>query len=252
MTDCEDITVGSFSSSELSCDEVASLGQAAYLVHQRPYRESSVIGEFFTLNYGRLSLLMRGLKRRPHEVLQPFRPLQIEWCGRGSLKILSNWENSGATLALKDKALYCGYYLNELLLRLVPVNEPASELFAFYHHALGVLMSNQNLEPALRMFEKHLLIALGYYFDCSIETDTFAEVDNDGWYRLDIERGEVVRINDTVDRQGQGPDCFLGKTLRCFADDAFDHDPKAVKRLLRYWLSVYLGPKPIQSRALFT
>lgn len=227
--------------------------QPAYLIHQRPYRETSAFGEFITLNSGRVSLLMPGLRKRPGHGLQYFMPIQLQWTERRANRILTDWERVGvgAKEQLSGHGLYCGYYLNELLVRLLPVGESCPELFVFYNHALIELAEATTFEPALRLFEKKLLESLGFYFDCQIVTASQTPVEDAQWYQMDIERGEVW---DVPEGEG-GPGyvgCFSGRALQAFASESFESDPKGVKALARYWLNHYLGRRPLQSRVLFS
>lgn len=143
--------------------------QPAYLLHTYPYKETSLIVEAFTRGFGRVALLARGA-RRPRSamrgVLLSFHPLRLGWTGgvanEASLGNLISAEWSGALQPLAGRALMCGFYVNELLLRLLPRDDPHEALFDFYAEALRGLSAGEGQSSILRGFEKRLLAELGY------------------------------------------------------------------------------------------
>lgn len=138
--------------------------QAAYILHHRPLRETSVIADLLTPDHGRVSVVARGArspKSKTRVLLQPFRPLLVSWVGRGELKTLSGIEEQGLAFALSGLSMGCAYYVNELMLRLAPPFTPLHEAFALYSRTLAVLPGNETPEPLLRQFELELLDSLG-------------------------------------------------------------------------------------------
>src|SRR5438270_11622811 len=138
--------------------------QPAFVLHTYPYRETSLIVEALTADHGRVAMVARGAKRPRSElrgVLQAFQPLTLSWSGVGELKTLMKAEWQGGLPLVGGAALLCGFYLNELLLRLLPREDPHPQLYRDYEAALGVLAGSAELAPALRRFELKLLSELG-------------------------------------------------------------------------------------------
>src|SRR5262249_54147881 len=165
----------------------------AFVLHTHPYRETSLIVEAFTRAFGRVSLLARGARRPASPmrgVLLSFQPLALAWFGKGELRTLSRAEWQGGQPLLRGEGLLCGFYLNELLLRLLPREDPHEALFADYRHALqrlGALAApGADSAPVLRAFEKSLLKELGYAM--TLERDSAgARIDSFKPYRDDTQ-----------------------------------------------------------------
>ncbi|RMG37717.1 MAG: DNA repair protein RecO, partial [Gammaproteobacteria bacterium] len=118
--------------------------QPAYVLHTRRYGESSLIAELITPSQGRHAVLAKGVlsaKASSRAMLQPFQPLLVRWRGRGQLPVLTGCETADAPLALRGRALYCGFYVNELVLRLCERADPHSTLFPVYVACLSALAS---------------------------------------------------------------------------------------------------------------
>ncbi|MDR0564817.1 MAG: DNA repair protein RecO, partial [Azoarcus sp.] len=138
--------------------------QPARVLHTLPWRETSLIAEVFTRNHGRLALVAKGARRPMSEmrgVLMAFQPLLIGWSGAGEVKTLTHGEWRGAHPPLTGRALLCGYYLNELLLKLTAREDPHPALFDAFEATLAALRQEENLPPLLRRFELTLLRELG-------------------------------------------------------------------------------------------
>src|SRR5215813_11172088 len=166
--------------------------QPAFVLHTYPYRETSAIVETFTAGYGRVALVARGAKRTRSElrsVLQAFQPLTLSWSGTGELKTLIRAEWRGVLPLVGGSALLCGFYLNELLLKLVPREDPHPKLFEQYEAALSRLANGAEQAPVLRAFELQLLAELGYALPLTHEVDTGRPVDPEGRYYYAFERG---------------------------------------------------------------
>ena len=185
--------------------------QAAYVLHYTPFRDTSFIVDFFTLEQGRIGLVARGArsaKSRTRALYQPFRPVLVTWiAGKGDLHTLTGIEESGPALDMSNSALACGYYINELVLRLVGKSQAMPELFAHYALALANLSAvsgiggaggggagsgagsgvagsgvSEDIETILRSFELQLLSALGLLPDFTRLADG-GKVDRDQSYR---------------------------------------------------------------------
>ena len=116
--------------------------QPGYVLHTYPYKETSLIVEAFTRAFGRVALLARGA-RRPRSamrgVLLAFHPLRLGWSASAELGNLISAEWAGALQPLAGRGLMCGFYLNELLLRLLPRDDPHEGLFDAYAESLKAL-----------------------------------------------------------------------------------------------------------------
>lgn len=166
--------------------------EPGYVLHTYPYKETSLIVEAFTRRFGRVALLARGA-RRPRSamrgVLLSFHPLRLSWSGASDLATLMSAEWAGGTPLLRGRGLMCGFYVNELLLRLLPRDDPHETLFDIYMETLGGLAS-PDLSKVLRAFEKRLLGELGYA--PLLETDAASRpIDPDRLYNYEPDRGPV-------------------------------------------------------------
>ncbi len=224
---------------------------AGYLLHQRPYRETSALLEVFTEVHGRVGLVARGVRSarsRQRGELQPFRPLRLSWMGRGELGTLSAVEADGAGPGLRGKALYSGFYLNELLMRLLTRHDPHPLLYRHYRDCLRRLGAGEPLESTLRLFELRLLEEAGYGLQLETEADSGQPVRAEARYDYQLEVGPF-----RLDRDSATAFVFSGASLLAMArgdlaEPAVLHD---AKRLLRAALKLYLGDKPLKSRELF-
>ena len=143
-----------------------------YLLHHRPWRDTSRILEVYTREHGRMTLFARGVRgptAKLAAVLQPFQPLLLSFSGRGEAPALTGAERAHECAALPAPCLLAAFYMNELLLKLTTRHDPLPELFDHYHATLGQLRGGAPLEPALRLFEKRLLEILGYGLDLTHE-----------------------------------------------------------------------------------
>ncbi|BFM07615.1 DNA repair protein RecO [Halioxenophilus aromaticivorans] len=222
--------------------------QPAYVIHSRPYRETSLLVDFLTANYGRVSVVVRGARRsqKKRSIYQPFAPMQVTWSGNSQLKTLRNSELAGMSTQLKGKRLYSGLYLNELLYRLLQPEEPAPALFAGYMRALGDLaQAADDLSElaSLRRFELRLLDELGYGVDYTRDGQTGAVIAANARY------GFLLNVGFVADPyQGDIP----GHLLAAIAQGNWQTDQLAIlKRVNRSILDSLLGPKPLHSRSLY-
>ncbi len=220
--------------------------EPAFILHTYPYRESSLIVEVLSQWHGRVALVARGARRPMSSIksrLLAFQPLSLSWFGKGGLRTLHAAEWLGGDLRLQGRALMCGFYLNELLLKLLPADDPHQYLFEHYRRTLAELSAGAEAEPALRRFELDLLSELGYAQTLSHLSDG-NEIHPEGRYAYVF--GEGV-----VDTPG-GAGVYLGKTLLDMA--AGDYvDPRTLaesKQLMRALINHYLGDKPLLTRQL--
>ncbi|MTC43586.1 DNA repair protein RecO [Providencia sp. wls1921] len=224
--------------------------QRAFVLHSRPYSETSLLIDFFTEGEGKIRLLAKGARRNRSPLrgcLQPFTPLLIRWSGKGEIKTLINADPVSLALPLSGTVLYSGLYLNELTARVIEFGTPYSSLFFDYLNCLQVLAGSERTpESALRQFELALLSYLGYGVDFLHCAGSGEPVSDTMTYRYREEKGFIGSL--VVDQL-----TFTGKQLRALADRAFpDADTlKAAKRFTRMALKPYLGGKPLKSRELF-
>jgi len=225
-------------------------GAQAFLLHAHPYSETSLILDVFSRSHGRLALLARGA-RRPRSalrgVLLAFQPLELGWFGAGEVKTLARAEWAGGMPLLGGKCLLLGYYLNELLLKLLPREDAHPSLFDAYRAALSALARGASEAAELRRFETALLRELGYGLSLDREADSGAEIRPDGRYVVLVERGVVPARGD------EGLPAYLGKTLLDMAADEYE-DPRTLaesKLLMRQLIAHTLGGQMLQSRRVF-
>lgn len=227
--------------------------QPAYILHSYPYRETSLIVEAFTRDYGRMALLARGA-RRPRSamrgLLMGFQPLEIGWAGKGEVLTLLKLEWQGGQPLLLGPALFCGYYLNELLLHLLPREDAHQKLFACYGEMLRRLAAHadQSLqETDLRCFEKALLQELGYGLTLNID-QTGRAIDPDASYHYEIERGPL-----RLEPGASGGVFYSGRTLLDLAEENFstDRSRSESKYLMRTLITHYLGGVELETRKIF-
>src|SRR3989338_7069088 len=184
--------------------------QPAYLLHCYPYLDTSLLVEVLTGNHGRLGLVARGGRgpaTRHRPFLQPFRPLLISWSGRGELGTLTGCEGHGPAIVLQGTSLYSGFYMNELLLRLVARQDPHAGLFQHYEQALQGL-GLEDGQRALRLFEKRLLEALGYGLQLKYDAADHRPLNAAGTYEFRLEHGLIA-----VAGEQHASRCFSGKSL---------------------------------------
>ncbi|MEM6483861.1 MAG: DNA repair protein RecO [Pseudomonadota bacterium] len=251
--------------------------QPSYVLHSRPFRDSSVLLDLFTAEHGRTAVIGRGLSRKRRggslgALLQPFQPLLLSFGGRGDLLSLTAAETAGAPIRLMRDALISGFYLNELLLRLTHRLDPQPTLFSLYGDTLEALASGTGmLESALRRFEYDALDQLGYGVDLRHDAKTGLAIDESAIYLFTPEYGfSVIRAGTlTRDQVGHLPShlpehlsehlservesdlCFTGSELLAIARGHYGECPSTSKRLARLLLQPYLGDTPLRSRQMF-
>lgn len=226
--------------------------EPAYVLHRRPYRETSLLVDVFALNAGRVTLVARGgnsAKSPLKAQLQPFQPLLVDWQGRSDLKTLIQTEVRHGPQLHRPQALYCGLYINELLTRALPVGDPQPHLFAAYIETLSALSETQDIEPVLRRFERAFAEAAGFGFQWATATDTGLRVEPAGVYGYDPERGIVSATGTDVRLRGLPGDILL-------ALDAGDLETPAcrrlAKRVMRTLVDHLMQGRPLHSRNLFS
>lgn len=232
-------------------------GASAYVLHARPYRNSSAIVQYFTCEYGLVSAVVHsvsGKKPKNAALTQSCIPLRISWQGKRDLKTIVSVEENGRAIVLKGDCLLSGFYLNELLCRLLQNNEPFIEMFDAYVLSLHQLSENSSseIEPILRNFEKRLLEELGYGFSYSEEAVTGALIVHDAYYHFVADQGFIKA--DFNSRASAAQDyAYEGRTILALNRSDYTEQLTRVvaKRVMRQSLGGLLGSKPLQSRNLF-
>ena len=223
--------------------------EPAYVLHSRSFRETSLIVEAFTREHGRVAVVARGAKSarsRWRNVLQPFRPLLLSWYQKTDLGTLSAADQVASLPPLQGQSLYCGLYLNELLMRLLHRGDPHAEVFERYRHVLTELASEVAPQPVLRVFEKHLLEAIGYAMLLDREFESGNEVQAQNWYDFPPDRGPVLA-------PGPGKNRVSGSALLALhSEDLKNANLTELRMLMRRVIGYHLGDKPLASLSLFT
>jgi DNA repair protein RecO (recombination protein O) len=224
-------------------------GQPGFVLHSYPYKETSLIVDVFSRDYGRVPLVAKGAKR-PHStlrgVLQTFQPLSVGWAGKAEVRTLVAAEWVGGMLPLEKSALLCGFYLNELLVKLLARDDPHAALFDHYVAALNQLAHDEPAPIVLRKFECALLKETGVATDFTTCASTGDAIDPKQTYVVDPENGP--RIARAADRWPS----VAGKTLldmekEDYGDAATQSQSKA---LMRFLLAHHLGGVPLNTRQI--
>ncbi|BBB30956.1 DNA repair protein RecO [Neptunomonas japonica] len=221
--------------------------QAAYVLHSRPYLETSALVDLFTLEQGRISAVVKGARRpgsKLRGVLQPFVPLQIALRGRQELKTLTQAEPVGMNGILQGSALMCGIYVNEMMQRLLLPFDSHPRLYVYYQYVLNELVSGQDIEGALRTFEHRLLAETGYGL-------SMAAISADQVYLFDVTTWQFKVVKKIA--EGDRNRCFHGKDLLAIDEDCYDGPEvrQSAKRLMRLAIDHLLAGRPLHSRTLF-
>lgn len=229
--------------------------QPAYILHTRPYRNTSMLVDLLTPVYGRVSGVAKGVRgaskaaKQKRASFQPFTPLLVSWSGKSELKSIIHFETERTPLQLTGKKLFSALYINELLCRLLQQHEESQQLFVLYQLALQQLVAEETIDIVLRRFELALLACLGYGIELGIDSETGAAIVADRDYRYDADQG--FRLFSAVAEPLAG-EIFAGADLLALAQA--DYTPQVrqmAKRLCRLALGFHLGGKPLKSRDLF-
>ncbi len=232
--------------------------QPAYLLHSRPFRDNSLILDFLTPEFGRISAISRGgrsASSKSKSLLQPFIPVTISLSGNNELKTLRSIELRCGLLRLKGERLFSAMYMNEIIVRLLQSHEADPGFFQYYEDALMQLSSGESTEPVLRNFELTLLDTLGYGVDFSAEARMSQPLSPECWYYFQEYSG-FVQVQDpealgSADKSAAN--IFRGRDLLNIHERDFSDDTtrKTAKMVIRGILANHLGPSPLRSRFLF-
>jgi len=228
--------------------------ESGFVLHTYDYRESSLIVEVFTRNHGRLGLVAKGARRWKKKgtrtYLRPFQEFSFSWSGKGEIATLTLAEEEGSIRSLSKDALYCGFYVNELMMRLLYRYDPHEQLYDHYRNCLQDLSAGSNLESVLRLFEKRMLLEIGYGLNLDTDIDNGLSVEAGKQYNYLPNLGPSGNTNH-ADDPGQ---CMVsGKSLLAFKNETLD-DPDVLaelKHLMRKLIDHRLNYKPLVSRNIF-
>ncbi len=225
--------------------------QPAYLLHTRPYRDSSALLEAWTRDFGRVGLVAKGARRAKSPwrgLFESFQPLLISWVGKGELKTLRGLESDQLLAAPAGESLACAYYVNELLLRTCMRHDPHPGLYQGYAKMVELLAGGQVFESKLRYFENQLLAELGYGLD--FHDDFRGDPINPGMNYIFVADQGAVPAAEVTEQTGE---FVSGKLLTALAaQQLIPEQLGAAKRLMRRLLAPHLGGRPLESRRLWT
>ena len=217
--------------------------QPGYILHHRPFRDTSQILDIVTRDYGKIAVVARGsrgAKSRLAGVLRPFLPLQVSWVSKSDLGTLTGAEAIGPPAGMLGDAIFAAFYVNELLLHFLHRDDPQPEIFALYEEVMDALIGSVEVAASLRS----LLRLLGYAVNLDHESGNTEPLDSGRYYQYQMEKGPVA-----VDRT-EGALIFSGSVLTGIAEQCFESAEvlRAANRLLREIIGFHLGGKELKSR----
>ena len=223
--------------------------QNAFIIHGRSYRETSLLLEVFSQDYGKVSLIAKGIRKNKSKlagILQPFNLLRLSWSGRSELQTLIEAEPVLPSIQLQGKALYCGFYLNELIDLFLHRHDPHPDLFTYYSAALLELAENTDVEKILRCFELALLDEAGYGLQLDHDPQSGCRIEPESTYTYAIGQGPI--------RSKSTHTSIHGDTLIALHNRKLESSRALVesKRLMRSIIDFYLNGTVLKSRSLFS
>jgi DNA repair protein RecO (recombination protein O) len=223
--------------------------QPGFVLHSYPHKETSLIVDVFSRDYGRVAVIAKGAKR-PHSklrgVLQTFQPLAVGWSGKSEVRTLTTAEWVGGLVPLEKSALLCGFYLNELLVKLLARDDPHPALFDHYVSTLNQLAHAEPAPIVLRKFERALLKETGVAANLTISTTTDERVEADRVYVVDPERGPRPAMPADISPR------VNGQTLLDMENEDYSSSStqSQSKFLMRHLLAYHLGGTPVNTRQI--
>lgn len=238
----------------------------AYVLHSRPFKETSLLVNLFSKEQGRFSLVAKGIKRKNNQalkaILQPFNLLNIEYSGRSELKTLCEASLSpdiSSFDSINRRAIACGYYLNELLMRSTQEWQESPQLFGAYHQCIDALRGAESFAAILRRFEVALLTELGVAPDWQIDTSgeviqtdqRYHFINEQGFELISARSGsEPTEFNKTVSINpslGYSGDAILSLGSGQFSEEL----NRSCQQITQMLLRLIIGNKPLESRKLW-
>jgi DNA repair protein RecO (recombination protein O) len=228
--------------------------EPAYVLHGRPFRDSSLIVEIFSREHGRQGIVARGArgaKSKWRNILQPFRPLLLSWNQRSDLGTLTGADQVASPPPLIGESLLCGLYINELLMRLLHRSDPHPNLFEAYQLMLTALSKDASIQKELRLFEGKLLHSLGFGLQLEFEADSGDPIEKNALYIYRPESG-AERQKHAVSDDDRPTALVSGEALLALgAGQIQDDHLYELKMMMRGLIRYYLGDKPLASHSLF-
>jgi DNA repair protein RecO (recombination protein O) len=229
--------------------------QPAYILHKQAFQNTSLLIDFFCVDYGRVRAVARGARRAKSKyrpLLQIFHPLLISLSGKGDVKTLTAVESSISTFELQGERLFSGLYLNELITRILISNAEHSVLYKNYQNTLLGLQGTDDLNLVLRRFELSLLEELGYALDLDQDCVSRHPIEGGKKYMFAPDRG-FEQIGSLQENDGRNANVFKGQHILELSKLGFSSQESrnAAKNILRMALQAQLGDKPLHSRNLF-
>jgi DNA repair protein RecO (recombination protein O) len=226
----------------------------AFVLHSYPYKETSLIVEAFAREHGRVGMVAKGAKRPRSELrglLQAFQPIALSWAGAAELKTLVKAEWRGGVPLPSGASLLAAFYLNELLLKLLPREDPHPALWDAYEQALRALGAGEGASVqavVLRGFEVRLLAELGYALPLAKDADTGAAIDPGARYHYAFDAGPRRHAAEP----GMRWPVVRGVTLIALAEQRYPDQGVAAeaKQLMREILDHHLESRRIESRRI--
>lgn len=220
--------------------------QRGFILHRRPYSESSLIVDVFTHDHGRLALIAKGCRKKKTQaqgLFLPFKPLLVSWTGKGELPILTAIESLQHYPSLDSTGLNCGYYINELILKLLHRHDSHERLFEKYDELICSLLGGEDPYTVLRVFEKHLLSETGFGLVLDHDAETGEAIIENASYNYIPEKGPVRTSR-------AGTNTITGETLIAFRKESFTSRRQHLqaRRLTRVLLDKQLNGKSLRSR----
>ena len=227
--------------------------EPGFVLHQTPYRETSLLVDLYSRHYGRVRCVAKGF-RKPNKkgiakTLFPYTEHHFQWQGRGELKTLNQAEPIQAPVFLKQESLFVGLYINELLYKLLHQNDPHQSLYEFYCQLMTQLSSSEIQQPVLRRFEMLLLEELGYGLVLDAEAETGQAVSAESLYYYIPDQGLRLVQDQTADNLN----AFSGADIMALRQGQLEQQSalRAAKQLTRQVIDFYLDGKELNSRELY-
>ena len=226
-------------------------GEAGFILHRRPYSESSLLIDIFTRGYGRLTAIAKGARQQKSSyrgMIRPFALTTLGWSGKGEVKTLTQCEWAGHDFGVSGQALFCAYYLNELLLKFLQRFDPHEKLFDQYLKSILALGAQVEAQSVLRVFEKVLLNEIGYGLQLDRDQETGQPIDSLALYRYRPGLGAFV----TQSNESGGIKIRGASLIALRNEDGFDDLAlRELKYLHRAIFQSLLDGRPLSSRAIF-
>ncbi|ORU90137.1 MAG: hypothetical protein A6F71_04010 [Cycloclasticus sp. symbiont of Poecilosclerida sp. M] len=228
--------------------------QPAFVLKTLAYKETSFISQVFSKEHGVLSVISKGPRAKNSKngsTFKPFRPLLLCWQGKSELKTLTQAEALGGHISLQGDALYCGFYLNELILNFLHEHDPHPVLFEAFSETMDYLAHTKAIEACLRQFEKVLLEEIGYGLGLESDAKTGKKIEVDKYYSYVIGAGAVeaqeltAAVNNAPIYKGQ---TLINLNLNCLTEKS---ELREAKALMRRLIDHQLDGKILKSRELF-